>query len=225
MKTIGIYRLFNKITGRSYIGQSIDIEQRIKNHQHHMKNPKRGKSQKAHFRMSDDYYIHGSDSFDYEILEETTLSKLYEREEYWMDMFEAHNPAKSYHVDSDGRKHPLAEPVTPKWYLEYEREIAKFSFGVSIPYNPKNVFELLADNITYYGAAGEVSYPEEFRQRIIDLNKILIRQGHKSPIRLDHLEAIYPMIVEYDQLLERKRKLYSQLLHELGIVAGLDEED
>jgi predicted GIY-YIG superfamily endonuclease len=30
--TVGIYRIYNKITGRSYVGQSSNIENRIKQH-------------------------------------------------------------------------------------------------------------------------------------------------------------------------------------------------
>ena len=60
---IGIYKFTNKINGKIYIGQSIDIEHR----------------RKEHLRYKDESYFHrslmkyGNDNFDFEILESVIL--------------------------------------------------------------------------------------------------------------------------------------------------------
>jgi GIY-YIG catalytic domain len=224
--TMGIYRLYNKVTGRSYIGMSNNIENRIKQHLTKLKNPKTKTSQKAHIRMHKDYKKYGIDSFAYEILEECSSPlKIYEREQYWMEKFDALNPEKSYHLDANKRKHPLAEPRTPSWYLEYEGVFARDIFGISMPAKPEIVFDYLAYLITKYGTIPDVRSAEDLCQRIVDLDKFLKVYNHKSPMRLEHLESVAPLIKEYVQLKEQIRKLYDQILNELGPVAGLSANE
>ena len=71
---IGIYKITNLINNQSYIGQSINIEQRIK----------------QHFRNKDKIAIdnaiqkYGKENFQWEIVEECSLKELNEREQYWI---------------------------------------------------------------------------------------------------------------------------------------------
>lgn len=71
---IGIYKITNLINNQSYIGQSINIEQRIK----------------QHFRNKDKTAIdnaiqkYGKENFQWEIVEECSLKELNEREQYWI---------------------------------------------------------------------------------------------------------------------------------------------
>ena len=70
----GIYKIENLLNGKSYIGQSIEIERRFSKH----------KSAK------DDFYIHrairkyGVENFSFEILEECKVEELNEREKFWI---------------------------------------------------------------------------------------------------------------------------------------------
>lgn len=82
MKKVGIYRIFNLESGKSYIGQSVDIDRRIK---YHFKKLKEGKHFNRHLQNA--YSLSLSSSFSFSILEECPRDSLTQREQYWMDYF------------------------------------------------------------------------------------------------------------------------------------------
>lgn len=71
---IGIYKITKKQNGKSYIGQSNNIERRIKEHQ------TKGKTSRIPVDAAIEKY--GIEAFTYEIIEECSLNKLNEREQY-----------------------------------------------------------------------------------------------------------------------------------------------
>ena len=70
---IGIYKITKKDKGKSYIGQSNNIERRFKEHQYKTDIPVELAIQK-----------YGIDAFTYEIIEECSLEELDEKEKYWI---------------------------------------------------------------------------------------------------------------------------------------------
>lgn len=76
---IGIYKITNKKTGKSYIGQSNDIERRFKQHQQ--------KGEKSRIPLDIAIKKYGIDAFSYEIIEECSIEKLNERETYWIQYY------------------------------------------------------------------------------------------------------------------------------------------
>lgn len=78
---IGIYKITYKKDGRTYIGQSVNIEHRLKEHK----------------KCEGDSYIHraikkyGIENFSFEIIEECKISKLDEREKYWISFYNSFN--------------------------------------------------------------------------------------------------------------------------------------
>lgn len=80
----GIYKITNKINGKVYIGQSVDIFSRWKYHRTHLQNPT------ALHKALKKY---GIENFTFEILEETPLDKNYmnEREIYYISYFNSYN--------------------------------------------------------------------------------------------------------------------------------------
>lgn len=84
---IGIYKFTNKLTGEAYIGQSVDIKKRF--NQHKSKYDKFGNKAKS----LEDTYFHsmlrhyGFHNFDFEIVEECTISELNEKEVYYISKF------------------------------------------------------------------------------------------------------------------------------------------
>ena len=75
---IGIYKIQNKQNGKIYIGQSNDVERRIKEHC--------SSSRYLQSRIPVDKAIHkyGKDNFTYEIIEECTVEELNDKETYWI---------------------------------------------------------------------------------------------------------------------------------------------
>ena len=81
---IGIYRFVNKINNQSYIGQSIHIEQRYKEHLNEIKNTRRNTKWYQAVRK------YGIENFNFEILEECKANELNEREIYWISYYDAY---------------------------------------------------------------------------------------------------------------------------------------
>jgi group I intron endonuclease len=97
--TIGIYRLYNKVTGKSYVGKSKNIEKRMIQHRTCIKRKKIVASS-AYEYMHEDYKKYGMESFDYEVLEECLLDELDTREQHWMQKFDVFNIEKGYNIDA-----------------------------------------------------------------------------------------------------------------------------
>lgn len=74
---IGIYKITNSITNKSYIGQSIDIERRIEDHKF------RNSNSLIHLIIQQ----YGWDNFTYEILEECSQQELNEKEIKWINFY------------------------------------------------------------------------------------------------------------------------------------------
>lgn len=73
----GIYKILNKINNKCYIGQSIHIEQRWKEHL-------RGKGNKP---LLQDIQQYGIENFSFEIIELCEQKELDEREKYWINYY------------------------------------------------------------------------------------------------------------------------------------------
>jgi group I intron endonuclease len=80
---IGIYKIVHKESGKVYIGQSVDIDRRIKAHSNWIKNPTRNINRYL-YNYAKKY---GVDSFDFSVIEECDISMLDEREMYWFNEF------------------------------------------------------------------------------------------------------------------------------------------
>lgn len=79
--TCGIYKIKNKRTGQIYIGQSKNIEFRIKRH---------CSTQPIDAAIA----AEGVDNFEFFIIEETT--NLYEREKYWIKIYDTYDNNNHY---------------------------------------------------------------------------------------------------------------------------------
>lgn len=101
---IGIYIITNKITGNSYIGQSVDIETRFKTHKSRAlsTNQKVEEHDKALYRAIRKY---GIDNFEFNILETlltTDRDYLNERERYWIAFYDTYHNGYNETIGSDG---------------------------------------------------------------------------------------------------------------------------
>ena len=78
-KTVGVYRITNTVNGMFYIGGSIDITNRWKQHRNELRGGRHhnDKWQKA-------WKKYGEDAFSFEVVEETTQETLREREQAWI---------------------------------------------------------------------------------------------------------------------------------------------
>ena len=81
-KVCGIYKITCLVNKQAYIGQSVDIKERFRQH------IKNGLSHSATAnKLYQEMYKQGPESFTFEILEQVSRDKLNERETYWIDFY------------------------------------------------------------------------------------------------------------------------------------------
>lgn len=102
---IGIYKYTNKINQKSYIGQSIQIEERKKQHLQASYN-------KNHINYYSNFHKaireFGIENFDFEILEECIEEQLDEREVYWIQYYNSYKDG--YNMTPGGDFNPSKVP-------------------------------------------------------------------------------------------------------------------
>lgn len=91
---IGIYSILNKINRKIYIGSSIDIEKRIKEHKTELKG---GYHKNKH--LTDSYNKYGLESFEFEVLEECEEQFLHSQENFWCNMLNSYNRNYGYNIE------------------------------------------------------------------------------------------------------------------------------
>lgn len=88
---MGIYKFTNKITGESYIGQSVNIKKRYNQHKNrHDKFNKEKAIEDTYFHSMLRWY--GFHNFSFEILEECNKECLNEKEQYYIKLFKTLYP-------------------------------------------------------------------------------------------------------------------------------------
>lgn len=76
----GIYQVLNTVTGKSYVGSSIDIGSRWQNHRWALENQRHESS-----KLQRSWNKHGSESWEWKILAECEEGRLTWLEAFWMD--------------------------------------------------------------------------------------------------------------------------------------------
>lgn len=92
---IGIYKIENIKNGKIYIGQSNDIERRLKEHCY----PNRYKTS----RNPVDVAIHkyGKENFIFDIIEECQIEELNEKEKYWISFYDSYKKGYNCNIGGD----------------------------------------------------------------------------------------------------------------------------
>ena len=116
---IGIYKITNKNTGKSYIGQSNDIERRFKEHQI------AGKKSRIPVDIAIQKY--GKDLFTYEVVEECLIDQLNEREEYWIKFYDTFN--NGYNCNPGGNQSSDRKMLRPLHSLHKEVPVHPVHFS------------------------------------------------------------------------------------------------
>ena len=98
---VGIYCVTNLINNKKYIGQSIKIESRWKEHRKNPFNPK-NRNYNCYFYQAIRKY--GIENFKFEVLEECKIEELDEREKYWISFYQTFPPSlgKGYNLYPGG---------------------------------------------------------------------------------------------------------------------------
>ena len=173
MKIQGIYKIVNKINNKIYIGRSLNIEKRFREHKH---------AEKA--KVPHPYPIarainkYGIDNFEFMIIEVVTdYMKLDERELYWINHYKSNDPSYGYNIRIDcrnnkGFKHTketkdILSAITKKQWENPEFRKAISEFGRKRLKDPEvqKKMQEASKSKTYYGHTGH-KHSEKAREKI-----------------------------------------------------------
>ena len=88
----GIYKFTNTINNKVYIGQSVDVQHRKREHLRHKED--------SYFHKA--LQKHGNNNFIFEVLEECDKTLLNEREKHWISYYQSNERDKGYNLTSGG---------------------------------------------------------------------------------------------------------------------------
>ena len=128
----GIYCIENLINGKKYIGQSIDIEERIKHHKT-LLNSEVTVHTNAHLQNAWNKY--GSENFKFYVLEECDKNELDDKEKYWSEFYDVYDMEKGYALKTAGQgfgNRIISEEVRQK-ISEANRGENNYWYGKKIP--------------------------------------------------------------------------------------------
>ena len=109
----GIYLLRNNVNGKVYVGQSVDI---CKRWYFHRLSANRGDKSPLYSAMRK----YGINEFSVQVLEECEVTKLDEREAYWMDFYEARE--RGYNLMPAGQNGRVMDDAMRKWFSENSKK-------------------------------------------------------------------------------------------------------
>lgn len=101
----GIYKIVNRINGKIYVGQSVDIIERWKQHEYKAFNSKE-KGYKSAIHAA--FRKYGIENFELVVLEECQVSELDEKERYWIQELDCLVP-KGYNILIGGQSYRITK--------------------------------------------------------------------------------------------------------------------
>lgn len=105
--TSGIYMILNIITGKAYVGQSINVEQRLSRHKSRL-----NKNKHHNDYLQNAWNKYGEDAFEFNILERCPSDSLDDNEVFWINYFRTNTHDKGYNLESGGGANKTISPET-----------------------------------------------------------------------------------------------------------------
>ena len=189
-KVRGIYKVTNKINGKVYIGQSVDI----------------GRRWREHMTVKDDIYFHkaiqkyGVENFKWEVIEKCKKKDLDEREIYWIEYYDSFNKGYNCTKGGDGN----SGEGNPNWKggvssdEDYYRQYSKQYYQVNK--------EKKKEYDKQYGEANKEK-KKEYNKQYYEENKEQAKQQMKEYYEKNK-EQIKQQVKEYYETNKEKKKEY-----------------
>ena len=141
---VGIYKITNKLNNKIYIGQSVNIEIRFKDHK---SKQKRDREPDSHLYRAIEKY--GLENFNFEILEECGPLELNSKESFYISKFKSNDSNFGYNKTEGGDSHSIGENngralLQEEDVINIRKLRSQFKTG-------NEVYELYKDKITLNG--------------------------------------------------------------------------
>lgn len=189
---IGIYCAKNIVNEKVYVGKSVDIEKRWKDHKNGYNNPNSSQYISYFYNALRKY---GFNSFEFSVLEECTEDKLNDREIFWINKFQSNNREYGYNTTDGG------DGVTGYWdrpVYQYDLD-GNFIQGYKSGADARRKTRILAINLCCNGgvkSAGGYMWSYEKHDKISKC----IRNYRTSKVYQYGLDGLY--IASYYSILE-----------------------
>jgi group I intron endonuclease len=175
----GVYIINNIENGKMYIGSSINIDKRIKEHMNKLKN-----NTHHNYKLQIDYNNADNSIFIYEILEEVVnFNMLKEREDYFIKLYDSIN--KGYNFNKSNSEQISNYEELRLLMDDYFKKSKKFRVPINIPYiNKKGTTRQINLKIKIFTVLMEL-------HNILDnyyldrINKIIISETLKVKLIID----------------------------------------
>lgn len=199
----GIYKITNKNNNKVYIGQSQNISERLAEHK------------KKRF-IPIDMWINmlGVENFTFEILEECDQEDLDQREQYYINKYEAMNEDKGYNKQSGGFNNSIGEG-NGRALLSYE-DVVNIRTAYANHESQKKVYQQYKDKITLAGFQSvwqgrswnnvmpEVFTPENKKYYVIDQSKETASLTKEEVLRYRRYYVTHSASETYELLVAEK---------------------
>ena len=100
----GIYKIENLVNGKIYVGQSVNIKKRWKDHKYYLRH---NLHQNRYIQRA--WNKQGEENYSFSIIEECDKELLGEKESYYINLFKSNNFKFGYNCTSGGENYTLTE--------------------------------------------------------------------------------------------------------------------
>lgn len=106
----GIYKISNTVTGKCYIGQSVNVRRRLTKHKDMLE---KGNHFNSHLQNA--WNAYGSEAFNFEIIDQCPVEQLDQKEIFWIRLYDSDNRKYGYNIASGGKaQHDCKEETRKK---------------------------------------------------------------------------------------------------------------
>ena len=128
---VGIYKITNIYNKKCYIGGSVSVKDRIRNHKKQL-----GCGEHYNRWLQADYDKYGEYAFKYEIIEECERKELRDKEKYYIEKFSSFNKFQGYNIQRGwGSNYSHSHAISQERNYSYQEDFFK-NGNNEIEYNP-----------------------------------------------------------------------------------------
>lgn len=169
--TSGIYMIKNKINGKIYIGQSLDIERRKKQHFYSLSS-----NNHPNFHLQNSYNKYGPDNFVFKTIKRNIpKSQLNSLEQRYIKVFKSSNPKFGYNLTNGGESNTPIQAVRSK--------ISKSNLNAKNKTGIKYVSILKHNSYkSGYRFAFKINNYAKYASTLEGLEKKILKDGYKFEI-------------------------------------------